>query len=109
MMELNLAMPMMSDCLNESIMIIGNAADIFAEDCVKGLKANKKAIASTVERSLMLGTALAPVIGYNEAARIAKECYRTGQTIRDYCIEHKVLPVDQLDDVLDVSGMTHPH
>ena len=109
MMELNLAMPMMSDCLNESIMIIGNAADIFAEDCVKGLKANKKAIASTVERSLMLGTALAPVIGYNEAARIAKECYRTGQTIRNYCIEHKVLPVDQLDDVLDVSGMTHPH
>ncbi|MDP7028649.1 MAG: class II fumarate hydratase [Phycisphaerales bacterium] len=109
MMELNLAMPMIADCLMESITIIGNVAEVFADDCVKGLKANKKAIAATVERSLMLGTALAPVIGYNEAARIAKASYKSGQTIREYCLEHNVLPVDQLDDVLDVSDMTRPH
>jgi len=109
MMELNLAMPMVADCLIESVTIIGNVADVFADDCVKGLKANKKAIAATVERSLMLGTALAPVLGYNEAARIAKASYKSGQTIREYCLEHDVLPADQLDEVLDVSSMTRPH
>ena len=109
MMELNLAMPMIADCMLESITLIGNVSDVFADDCVKGLKANKKAIAATVERSLMLGTALAPVIGYNEASHIAKTCYKTGQTIREYCLEHNILPADELDRVLDVTEMTHPH
>lgn len=109
MMELNLAMPMMAETLLESIGLIGNVSTAFSEKCIEGLKANRKAIAATVEQSLMLGTALAPVIGYNEASHIAKECYRTGQTIREYCLAHDILPADQLDEVLDVSGMTHPH
>ena len=66
-------------------------------------------IKNQVEQSLMLGTALAPVIGYDEASRIAKACYKTGQTIREYCLEHDVLPAAQLDELLDIASMTYPH
>jgi fumarate hydratase class II len=109
MMELSMAMPMMADVLLESITIIGHVAELFANDCVKGLKANTKSIAATVERSLMLGTALAPVLGYNEASHIAKAAYKEGCTIREYCLEHDILPASELDTLLDVSSMTHPH
>lgn len=109
LMELNVAMPMMAECLLESITLNGRVAHEFATHCVKGIKANRRTINATVERSLMLGTALAPVIGYNEAARIAKACFKSGQTIREYCLENNILPADQLDELLDVSSMTHPH
>jgi len=109
MMDLSMAMPMMADALLESIRLIGNGARVFAEDCVDGLKANRKAIAATVERSLMLGTALAPVLGYNEASRIAKAAYKEGCTIREFCLKHDILPAAELDTLLDVSSMTHPH
>ncbi|MDP7070527.1 MAG: class II fumarate hydratase [Phycisphaerales bacterium] len=109
LMELNVAMPMMAECLLESITIIGNAARVFAESCVHGLKANRREIDAKVERSLMLGTALVPAIGYDHASRIAKACFKSGQTIREYCLEHDVLPPDQLDALLDISSMTQPH
>ncbi|MCP4759406.1 MAG: class II fumarate hydratase [Planctomycetes bacterium] len=109
LMDLNVAQPMMSDCLLESIKIIGNVSRLFAEDCVKGIKANRKAIKQTVEQSLMLGTALAPVIGYDQASKIAKACYKSGQTIREYCLEHDILPAAELDKLLDVTSMTYPH
>jgi fumarate hydratase class II len=109
MMDLSMAMPMMADALLESIRLIGNSARVFAEGCVDGLKANRKAIAATVERSLMLGTALAPVLGYNEASRIAKAAYKEGCTIREFCLKHDILPAAELDTLLDVSSMTHPH
>ena len=108
LMELNLSMPMATVTLLESITLLGNSAEIFATRCVDGIKANKKAIKETVERSLMLGTALAPIIGYNEAARIAHECYDSGLTIRDYCLQHNVLPEDELNRALDITSMTHP-
>lgn len=109
LMELNLAMPLLAETVLESIALIGNVSAVFSDKCVKGLKPNRKEIAATVERSLMLGTTLAPVIGYNEASKIAKACLKSGQTIREYCIEHKVLPVDELNKVLNVIEMTHPH
>ena len=89
--------------------VISNASDVFADNCVAGLKADKKRIAASVEQSLMLGTALAPVIGYNKAAEIAHHAYETGQTIREYCLTHDILDAKTLDEVLDVTGMTHPH
>ncbi len=109
LMDLNVAQPMMSDCLLESIKIIGNVSALFADDCVKGIQANRKAIKKTVEQSLMLGTALAPVIGYDSASKIAKACYKTGQTIREYCLEHDILPEATLDELLDFTSMTYPH
>jgi fumarate hydratase class II len=109
LMELNVSMPCMAERLLESIRLISNASDVFADNCVAGLKADKKRIAASVEQSLMLGTALAPVIGYNKAAEIAHHAYETGQTIREYCLAHGILDAETLDTVLDVSEMTHPH
>ena len=108
LMELNLSMPLATVTLLESITLLGNSAEIFATRCVDGIKANRKAIKETVERSLMLGTALAPIIGYNEAARIAHECYENGMTIREYCLRNNVLPEDELNNALDITSMTHP-
>lgn len=109
LMELNVSMPCMAERLLESIRLISNASDVFADNCVAGLKADKKRIAASVEQSLMLGTALAPVIGYNKAAEIAHHAYETGQTIREYCLAHDILDAKTLDEVLDVTEMTHPH
>ncbi|MAA52493.1 MAG: aspartate ammonia-lyase [Phycisphaerae bacterium] len=109
MMELNVSMPCMAERLLESIRLLANASDLFADNCVAGLKANRKRIDETVEQSLMLGTALVPVIGYNKSAEIAHHAYETGQTIREYCLAHGILDAKTLDDVLDVSGMTRPH
>ena len=108
MMELNVAMPMISQAMLESIRLLGHVADTFAQNCVKGIKANHKVINQHVEASLMLGTALAPVIGYNKASDIAHACFHSGQTIRAYCLEHDVLPKEQLDELLDATSMTHP-
>ena len=71
MMELNVSMPCMAERMLESIQLLANASDVFADNCVAGLKADKRRIAESVEKSLMLGTALVPVIGYNKAAEIA--------------------------------------
>ena len=109
LMELNVSMPCMAERMLESIRLISNASDVFADNCVAGLKADKKRIAASVEQSLMLGTALAPVIGYNKAAEIAHHAYETGQTIREYCLAHDILDAKTLDEVLDVTEMTHPH
>ncbi len=108
LMELNVAMPMMAYCILNSIGLLGNVTEQFALHCVKGIKANRKVIKDKVEQSLMLGTALVPVIGYNKASDIAHTCFRTGQTIRAYCLEHNILPADQLDKLLDVTSMTYP-
>ena len=73
-----------------------------------GLEANTDSIDALVERSLMLGTALVPEIGYNESARIAKACHETGQTIREYCLEHGIISENPLDELLDIKSMTYP-
>lgn len=109
LMELNVSMPCMAERLLESIRLIANASDAFADNCVAGLQADRKKIATMVEQSLMLGTALAPVIGYNKAAEIAHHAYDSGQTIREYCLEHDILDEKTLEKVLDVSSMTRPH
>jgi len=109
LMELNVGMPCMAERLLESIRLLSHVSNLFADNCVTGLKANRKRINETVEQSLMLGTALAPVIGYNKAAEIAHHAYETGQTIREYCLSHGILDAKTLDEVLDVSEMTHPH
>ena len=109
LMELNLSMPLAAVTMLESITLLGNVSDVFTTKCIDGIKPNRKAIKESVERSLMLGTALAPIIGYNEAAHIAHECYDKGLTIREYCLQNNILPADELDKALDVSSMTYPH
>ena len=105
--ELNLMMPVMAYCLLQSIDILAAAADDFARQCVDGLKATVRG-PELVESGLALGTALAPVIGYDAAAEIAKEAARTGKTIRQVARERTSLTEEQLSEILDPTRMTEP-
>jgi len=105
-LELNVAMPMIAMNLLTSIKLLTNAARIFADKCIAGLAADPKRCAELIEQSLALATALAPRIGYDAAAEIAKEAHRTGKTIRQVCLERKVLPEDQLDQLLNARKQT---
>lgn len=109
LLDLNVAMPMSAVAMLETIQLLANSARNFAVQCIDGIEANEDVINDIVERSLMLGTTLAPELGYNEAAAIAKACFKSGQTIREYCLEHEILPAETLDKLLDVTEMTHPH
>ena len=106
--ELNVMMPMMAHHLLESIRLLSNGALNFSDRCIEGIVANKKRAESLVEKSLALVTALAPKIGYDAAAMIAKEAYATGKTIRQVALEKNVLPEDELNRVLDPLRQTEP-
>ncbi|MDX6655087.1 MAG: fumarate hydratase, class, partial [Solirubrobacterales bacterium] len=90
--ELNVMMPVMAYDLLESVRLLANAADVFAEKCVRGIVANKTRCQELVELSMAMVTSLAPRIGYDRAAEIAKESASTGKTVREICLAQKVLP-----------------
>ncbi len=106
--ELNVMMPVMAHDLLESIRLLSNAAAAFCDKCVKGIQANREHCAELVEQSLAMVTSLAPKIGYDRAAEIAKESVKTGRTVREISLEKKVLPEDELRLLLDPIGMTAP-
>ncbi|MDQ6898535.1 MAG: class II fumarate hydratase [Candidatus Dormibacteraeota bacterium] len=105
-LELNVMMPVAAVALLESVQLLGNAAANFAERCVEGLRATERG-PQRVEQGLMLATALAPVIGYDEAARLAKEALESGRTIRELGRE-RGLPEQQLEELLAPERMTEP-
>ena len=107
LLELNVAMPMIADSLCESIDLLANACDMFRDKCIEGLELHPDA-AKTVERSLMMVTSLAPVIGYDNAAKAAKEAYKSGETIRAYVLRNKMVEPKLLDRLLDPTSMTKP-
>jgi fumarate hydratase class II len=106
--ELNVMMPVMAHDLLESIRLLANSADAFTEKCVTGIVANKQRCAELVELSMAMVTSLAPKIGYDRAAEIAKESAKTGKTVRELCMEKKVLPESELKNILDPISMTEP-
>src|SRR6185503_19103805 len=99
--ELNVMMPLVAYDLLQSIGLLTNASRLLAERCVEGIVANRARCAELVERSLAMVTALVPRIGYDAAAEIAKESVATGKTVRELCLEKKVLPADELERLLD--------
>lgn len=107
LLELNTAMPVVAECLLESIELLANVCRTFQEKCIKDLELNAAA-AATVERSLMMCTSLAPVIGYDAAAKVAKEAFKTGETIREHCRRTGIVSDAQLDRLLDATAMTKP-
>jgi fumarate hydratase class II len=107
-LDLHLGMPVMAHHFLESTRILANAARIFADACVAGLEADRDRVGKLVEQSIALGTFLAPVIGYDRAAQIAKKALETGKTIREVALEMKILPEDQLDRLLNARSMTEP-
>src|SRR6187551_1762228 len=106
--ELNVMMPVMAHNLLESIRLLGNACDAFCEKCVVGIEANEERCRELVELSMAMVTSLAPKIGYDRAAEIAKESAKTGRTVRELCLEKNVLPAEELERALDPVAMTQP-
>ena len=106
--ELNVMMPIMTLRLLEAISFSASVARAFTEKCVVGIEANKERCEEMVEKSLAMVTALAPVIGYDAAARIAKESFTSGKTVREVAKAHKVLPEEKLKKTLDPRRMTGP-
>ena len=104
--ELNTMMPVIAHNLLEEIGLLAAVSRNFARQCIQGLEATERGPES-VERGLMLATALAPVIGYDAAAEIAKEAARTGKTVREIA-QTKGLSNDQLKTILDPEAMTEP-
>jgi fumarate hydratase, class II len=106
--ELNVMMPVMAHNILESIRLLGNVTDAFTEKCVVGIEADEERCSELVELSMAMVTSLAPKIGYDRAAEIAKESARTGKTVRELCQEKKILPEKELNAALDPVGMTEP-
>jgi fumarate hydratase class II len=108
LLQLNVAMPVMAENVLSSIEILGNASEMFVDRLLDGLELNKDIAEGMVEKSLMMCTSLAPVIGYDNAAKVAKGAFASGQTVREYVLEHEMLDAKTLDELLDAKSMTDP-
>ncbi len=105
-LELNVMLPVTAVALLESIDLLAASADNFSARCIEGLRATDRGPA-LVEQGLMLATALAPLIGYDQAATLAKDALKSGRTIRELALE-RGLDAAELDRVLDPESMTEP-
>ena len=103
-LELNVMLPVTAAAMLESITLLGAAAGNFSARCIKGLTATDRG-PHLVEQGLMLATALAPVIGYDAAAKLAKDALKSGRTIRELALE-RGMDAAELDRLLDPAGMT---
>ena len=106
--ELNVMMPVMAHNLLESIRLLTASAHNFTDRCVSGIRADAERCNEMIEKSLAMCTALAPEIGYDEAAAIAKESYKTGKTVRELALEKRILSEERLNEILDPMRMTMP-
>jgi aspartate ammonia-lyase len=105
-LELNVMMPVITHNIVFGLIIVGNASRVLAERCVEGIEADEAQCAYWLERSPALVTALAPKLGYAEAAKLAKEAVATGLTVKQLLERKKLLPPEELDEVLDLRAMT---
>ncbi len=106
--QLNIMMPVMGHTVLESVHLMANGVNAFIEFCMDGLEANPQACEASVEQSLSMVTSLNPLIGYEKAAKLAKDAFATGKTIRQLCEDEGVLPQDTLREALDPFRMTEP-
>jgi fumarate hydratase class II len=88
--------------------LLANVVRAFQDKCVSGITANRERCKELVEYSMAMVTSLAPIIGYDRAAEIAKESAKTGKTVREICREKQILPEADLDRALDPIEMTKP-
>ncbi|MCY2973422.1 MAG: class II fumarate hydratase [Planctomycetota bacterium] len=106
--QLNIMMPVMGHTALESIHLLTHGITAFIEFCMEGLEANPEACEASVEQSLSMVTSLNPHIGYEKASKLAKEAFASGKTIRQLCLDEKILPEDELREALDPFSMTEP-
>ncbi|MEM1226049.1 MAG: class II fumarate hydratase [Planctomycetota bacterium] len=106
--QLNIMMPVMAHTILESIELLSGGCNAFVEFCLEGMEPNEESCLAAVEQSLSMCTSLNPLIGYEQAAALAKEAFASGQTIRQLCEQKEILPPDQLAEALDPWSMTEP-
>ena len=108
-LELNVSMPLLAACLLESIRLLGNVAAAFRERCIDGILADSARCTELIELSLSMVTALAPRLGYDRAAAIAKESVASGRTVREICesrLGELGLTANELGELLDPARMS---
>jgi fumarate hydratase class II len=105
-LELNVMMPLIGRNLLEAIGQLASAAEILRTRCVDGLEPDVERITELVEQNVIIVTALAPKIGYDRAAEVAKTAFAQGRGVREVALEMAVLPADELDAALDLRAMT---
>src|ERR1700737_3535496 len=106
--ELNVFKPVLAYAMLQSVRLLSDAAVSFTDRCVAGIRANELRIREQLERSLMLVTALAPKIGYDKAARIAKAAHANGTTLREEAIRLGFVTPDEFDKATDPRKMVRP-
>ncbi|MGH9604741.1 MAG: lyase family protein [Terracidiphilus sp.] len=106
--ELNVFKPVLIYNLLQSIRLIGDAAASFAEHCIDGIEPDRDRIAELLQRSLMLVTALAPRIGYDNAAKVAKTALRNGTTLREEAVKLGFVSAEEFDRLVRAEEMVHP-
>lgn len=107
-LELNIAMPLIADSLIESIALLTGACTIFVDKLLAELEVNADRCEQLIDQSLMMCTSLAPEIGYDQAAKLAKQAFQEGKTIRELATEQKLMPAERLTALLNPDGMTGP-
>ena len=107
-LDLNVMLPVMARNVLESIDYLTNSVETFRTKAIDGLIANRERAESLVEWSMSMVTSLAPVIGYDKAAKLAKEAVEQGKTVRALVTEQALLPEAQLNELLDARKMTEP-
>jgi fumarate hydratase, class II len=106
--ELNVYKPVLAYCMMHSIQLLADAARSFTEHCVQGIRADEKRIHELMERSLMLVTALAPKIGYDIAAKVAKTAHARGTTLKQEALRLGLVSEAEFDRLVQPDKMTHP-
>jgi fumarate hydratase, class II len=106
--ELNVYKPVLAFCMMNSIQLMTDAARSFRENCIEGIRADEKRIRELMERSLMLVTALAPKIGYDNAAKVAKSAHLRGTTLKEEALRLGFVSAEEFDRLVQPGQMIHP-
>ncbi|EPF73738.1 class II fumarate hydratase [Acinetobacter rudis] len=107
--ELNVYMPVLAYNLLQSIQLLGDACNSFNEHCAVGIEPNREKIDYFLHNSLMLVTALNPVIGYENAAKVAKTAYKQGKTLKQVAVELELVTAEQFDSIVQPEKMVYPN
>ena len=106
--ELNVYKPVMAYNMMQSIQIMSDACNAFTDKCVVGIEANEERIADLLSRSLMLVTALAPKIGYDNATKVAKTAHKNGTTLREEAVKLGFVTEVEFDKIVRPEHMIKP-
>ena len=106
--ELNVYKPVLAYCMMSSIRLLSDVVRSFTEHCVVGIRADEKRIRDLMQRSLMLVTALAPKIGYDNAAKVAKSAHARGTTLKEEALRLGLVSEQEFDRLVRPDKMTHP-